>query len=125
MPEIRETNGIHGDENWYREGLEVTISSEDETVTEVHYLLKDAKDYETEGSEEIKLPEVGNEESEGWVTAKGREVVIPISSLGRTRITAYVSDGKNKSEPNTSIVKYDNVAPNMTLSNPRRRLAQK
>ena len=80
MPEIKETNGIHGEENWYRQGLEVTISSEDETVTEIHYLLKDAKDYETSEGEEIQIPEAGNEESEGWVIAKGNSVKIPITA---------------------------------------------
>ena len=57
-------------------------------------------------------------QEEGWEKAEGNSITIPISKLGRTRITAYVSDGKNKSEVNSITVKFDNIKPSLTVSDP-------
>ena len=110
MPSIEETNGIHGGEGWYKSGLEVTISSSDERVTEIHYQITNSENVSSGNTGSTGTGE------DNYQIAVGNRVVIPISTLGRTNITAYVTDGKNKSETNTRTVKFDNVSPTISLS---------
>ncbi len=95
-PTIRITSQGKIQNGWYGgDGIpvEVTISTEDKTVTEVHYMLRGVTQ-----QDDTSVP--------------GREARVTITNPGRTIITGYTKDGEgNESEYVTQDVKYDNVKP--------------
>ncbi len=95
-PTIKITSQGKIKNGWYGgDGIpvEVTISTEDQTVTEVHYMLRGVTQ-----QEDTSVP--------------GQEARVTITNPGRTIITGYTKDGAgNESEYVTQDVKYDNVKP--------------
>ncbi len=95
-PTIRITSQGKIQNGWYGgDGIpvEVTISTEDKTVTEVHYMLRGVTQQDD-------------------TSVAGQEATVTITNPGRTIITGYTKDGAgNESEYVTQDVKYDNVKP--------------
>ncbi len=95
-PTIRITSQGEIQNGWYGgDGIpvEVTISTEDKTVTEVHYMLRGVIQ-----QDDTSVP--------------GQEARITIEEAGRTIITGYTKDrAGNESEYVTQDVKYDNIKP--------------
>lgn len=74
---------------WYKSGLEVTISTNDERVKEIHYKITNSENI-SGGTQS------GGADEEGYQIATGNTITIPITTLGRTNITAYVTDRKKQ-----------------------------
>ena len=109
-PNIDVTAGTLGSEGWYKEGIEVTVSTNVPEAGKICYKV-------------VNSNNIQGETEENWIevdisSSENKQVVIPQDKIqvGRNTIYAKIVDstGKDESEPASLTVKYDNSVPTIT-----------